>query len=106
VTAEIALGTLGLAVVIFGLIGLFATVIMQIRCVDAAAEIARQASRGDHVAMAQVQDGLPERAKVTAVNTGDVVHVHVDVPMSPWGQWLPSITVSAEAESRREESRT
>jgi hypothetical protein len=102
VTAELALGALGLVAVVFGLTGLFALVIMQIRCVDAAGEIARQAARGDQAAVAQVEARLPATATVTGETAADVVRVHVAVPMSPWGDWLGTITVTADASTRRE----
>ncbi|MDR1449824.1 MAG: hypothetical protein LBI84_06440 [Propionibacteriaceae bacterium] len=105
VTAEIAFGLLGLAAAAYVLVGLFAVVIMKIRCVDAVAEMARQAARGDTAAVALVRDGLPAAATATSREDGDTVRVHLDVPMSPWGSWLGAITVSADAETLRERTR-
>ena len=45
VTAELAIASLVLVAVAAGMIGVFGVVVAQVRCIDAAAEIARQTSR-------------------------------------------------------------
>jgi len=102
VTVELAFGVVGLAAVVFFLIGCCAIVIVQLRCVDAAGEIARQAARNDQAAISKVVDGLPGAASVTRLDHDSAVRARVDIEFRPWGRWLFPVTVSADAETRRE----
>ena len=103
VTAELAFGALGVAVVVAFVAGLFAMVIAQVRCTDAAGEIARQAARGDQAAVARVEAGLPDTVRVAVSDYGEVVSVTVTWPMHPWGSHLGTWTLKATAETLNEE---
>jgi hypothetical protein len=102
VSLEIAFGTVGLAAVVYLIIGVVGLILVQIRCVDAASELAREAARGDQAAVAQIADALPDPASVTWSDTADLVRVHVAIPCRPWGSWLVELTVTADAETRKE----
>ncbi|MDR1266517.1 MAG: hypothetical protein LBK42_13415 [Propionibacteriaceae bacterium] len=102
VTLEIAFGTIGLAALVYLLIGLFGIAVMQVRCVDAASDLTRQAARGDVAAVLRITDDLPGVAVVTRSDAGDMVRVRLDITFRPWGSWLMPITVTAESETRRE----
>jgi hypothetical protein len=102
VTAELAIGLLGLALTVYLLGGLFVAVMTQIRCVDAAAELARQGARGDQAAVARVTDQLPSGAVVAIDRQGDLVVARVEIRLAPWGSWFDPIRLTAEAETLRE----
>ena len=102
VTVEVAFGAVGLAAVLYFLIGCCAIVIVQLRCVDAAGEIARQAARNDQAAITRVVDGLPGDASVTRLDHDQSVRARVEIAFRPWGSWLFPVTVNAEAETRKE----
>jgi hypothetical protein len=102
VTVEIAFGLVGLAAVVYFLIGCCAIVIVQLRCVDAAGEITRQAARDDQAAITRIVDGLPGQASVTRLDHDEAVRARVAIAFRPWGRWLFPVTVSADAETRRE----
>lgn len=94
VEAAIALGSL---VLLLGVIlaGTGALVV-RVRCVDAAGEAARLASRDDAVgARAAALRLLPSGAEVTIEPRGEEVRVRVRAP--PLGGALPALRVGAEA---------
>jgi hypothetical protein len=100
VEAAIALGALVLvfAVVLAGL----GAVVARIRCVDAAGEAARRASRDDGIGAGELAADLPPGATVTVTSEGDTVRVRVGLP--PLGGALRGLQVSAEAVAAREPS--
>ncbi|WP_433801211.1 TadE family type IV pilus minor pilin [Actinomycetospora sp. CA-084318] len=96
--AAIALGALVLvfAVVLAGL----GAVVARIRCVDAAGEAARRASRDDVAGARGLAAGLPAGTEVTVSVEGDTVLVRVAMP--PLGGALRGLRVTAEAVAARE----
>ncbi|MDR1808062.1 MAG: hypothetical protein LBR33_09155 [Propionibacteriaceae bacterium] len=102
VSVEIAFGALGLGLVLYALVGVFGIVFGQVRSVEAATEIARQAARGDEAAVAEILAGLPGDATVARSETATAVRVRVDLELHPWGAWLVPVTVGAEAETRKQ----
>jgi len=104
VTAETAVV---LPVLLFVLAGAVAAVIVvgaQLRCVDAAREGARAASRGEPEAVvAQVaEDAAPDGAVSELGGDGDTVRVTVSATVSPLGPLPWEIEVSATATGMRE----
>ena len=84
VTAEIAISSLVLVAVAAGMVGIFGMILTQIRCTDAASEIARQSARGDQAAADRVSRQLPPGATVaTSRPTAGVVKVTVTVAVRP-----------------------
>ena len=84
VTAEMAIASLLLTASIGALVGLFGLVLTQLRCVDSAAEIARQAARGDIAAVERVTRDAPAGATVvTTRTTSGMVQVTVTATVRP-----------------------
>ncbi|MDR0489532.1 MAG: hypothetical protein LBG99_09130 [Propionibacteriaceae bacterium] len=97
VTAEMAFAALGLGLAIVLCIGGLSIGLAQIRCNDAAGEIARQAARDDLTAVREIKERLPGTATVNMWREGNRVVVHVSILMRPWGTYLPSFTVQSKA---------
>lgn len=97
VTAELAIGSLLTVVVGFVLVWMVTVAGLQVRCHDAAAEIARQAARGDASAVAAATEDAPEGAVVTTRREGRKVEVVVEVEAGRWVGWLPSVPLRAVA---------
>lgn len=102
ITAELAVGILSAMVVMIMLAwGLF-LVVVQVRCIDAAAEIARQAARDDHEAVDQARAKAPAGSRIKIKTAGDVVQVEVRTKAKPLRKGLPAIELNARAEAVRE----
>jgi len=97
VTVEMAFAALGAGLAIVLCAGLFSVALQQIRCNDAAAEIARQAARSDLAAVQRIETGLPGSAAVDVGRDGDFVVVSVSMGLNPWGSWLPTFPIHASA---------
>ncbi len=92
VTAEMAVASLLLAFIAGAMTGLFGLGITQIRCTDSAAEIARQAARGDVVAVERVSRQVPAGAVVTTDRAeGAMVSVTVSAVVRP----VPGLPLTA-----------
>lgn len=84
VTAELAIASLGLVAVAAAMVGVFGMLLLQVRCTDSAAEIARQAARGDSSAVERVSRNAPPQATVSVTRTdGGMVRVRVAAPVRP-----------------------
>ena len=97
VSVEMAFAALGIGLAAVFLVGVIGAGLTQIRCHDAAAEIARQAARDDLGAVQQIKDRLSETSTVQISRDGDDVVVSVSMDMRPWGPWLPSFQVHSTA---------
>ena len=97
VTVEMAFAVLGVGLVVALCAGGLNLGLIQIRCHDAAHEIARQAAREDLEAVKEVSDRLPDSAIVEISAVDKKVGVSVSIDVSPWGSWLPPIRVHSEA---------
>jgi hypothetical protein len=98
VEAAIAIGSLvAVLVVVLAAVG---AVVAQIRCVDAAGEAARRASRDDTAGAEALARDLPTGTDVRVEPEGSLVRVLVRVP--PLGGALPGLRLSAEAVAARE----
>ncbi|GEE01428.1 hypothetical protein nbrc107696_18740 [Gordonia spumicola] len=93
VTVEAAFALAAIAVFLLVGIGAVAGVATQIRCTDAAREIARLTAAGDASAESVGRSVAPGGARVSVVTSGETVAVTVssDVPL------VPLLTVSAKA---------
>ncbi|WP_017972903.1 TadE family type IV pilus minor pilin [Actinopolyspora halophila] len=95
VTVEAALGICSVVIVFALAAGGLAAVITQLRCTDAAVEIARLTARGDTDVVAERVGGtLPEDADFEVTERGGRVSVSVSAP--PVGRLVPG-RLSAEA---------
>ncbi|MFW6597756.1 TadE family type IV pilus minor pilin [Propionibacteriaceae bacterium Y2011] len=100
VTAELAAGVLAVVVLVVLLAGWAGVVMMQLRCLDSASEIARQQARGDEAAVARAKADLPAGARVQVIRDGWVTTVRVSAPV--WQPPLPRLEVTATAETMLE----
>ncbi|MCF8588680.1 TadE family type IV pilus minor pilin [Gordonia liuliyuniae] len=92
-TVEAAFALAAIAVFLVTGTGAVAAVVMQIRCTDAAREVARLAAAGDTSASEVGRSVAPGGARISVSAGGETVTVSVSagVPM------LPMVTVSARA---------
>ncbi len=98
VTAELACGTLVAVIVMIMMVwGVFLAV-MQLQCLDTAAEVARQAARGDQQAIDSASNDAPKGAVVTMARQHDAIVVQVSLRATMFGGLLPAVPLKAEAE--------
>lgn len=104
VTAETAIVLPVLLLVLAAAVAAVVVVGSQLRCVDAAREAARAASRGDPAAQvaAIVGRAAPPGAAVSTRTSGDLVIVTVTAPVRPLGPVLLRVHVSATATAELE----
>ena len=99
VTAELAVTTLAaFAVLIMMCWGIY-LVVTQLRCVDAAAAIARQAARGDTVGVGKAKAAAPSGATIVIDERPSLVTVTVRVKARPLGRWLVAVPLDARAQA-------
>ena len=98
VTAELAVTTLAACAVLTMMCWGIYVVVTQLRCVDAAAAVARQAARGDDTAVAKAKAGAPSGATITIDRRPHLVTVTVRVKAQPLGRWLASLPLEARAQ--------
>ncbi|MGY1914796.1 TadE family type IV pilus minor pilin [Blastococcus sp. SYSU DS0973] len=104
VTAETAVVLPVLLLVLVGALAAVTVVGAQLRCVDAAREGARAASRGEDVAVVTGWAGraAPEGARTTVTAAADEVRVRVTAEVAPLGPLPWRVTVTADAAARWE----
>jgi hypothetical protein len=98
VTAELAVSILAALAVLTMLCWAIFLVVMQMRCVDTAGEVARQAARGDQAAVARAKANAPRGASVQVTSRGVVTSVRVSVQARPLASWLVTVPLHADAE--------
>lgn len=97
VTVELALGVGSLMIVVGLLVGVLSVVGLQLGCQSAVVDIARQAARGDTVAVQAAKAKLPSGASVEIVKSRRGLRAEVRAAARPWGSRLPAVPVSASA---------
>lgn len=100
VTVEFAVALIVVALVACGAAFVVQLVVVQARCGDTAAAVARQIARGDDQAAAKAKATAPKGASVTIVRSGNTVDVRVAVSekMGIFGPFHLSGSMSAVAE--------
>ncbi|EON31109.1 hypothetical protein GTC6_19291 [Gordonia terrae C-6] len=98
VTVEAAYAVAAIVVMVLIAVGAIAAVTTQIRCTDAAREVARLSAAGDAAAREAAQQlaGDDARVSISASDEHVVVEVRSDVAM------LPGLTISARAVAAKE----
>lgn len=96
VTAELAMGTIAVVILVLLLSGAGSLLVVQMGCLDSASEIARQTARGDQAAVEKARADVPSGAVVTVDRTSEAVRVEVSTPVHLLPA-LPAFTVRAEA---------
>lgn len=98
VTAELAVTILAaLALLTMMCWGIY-LIVMQLRCGDTAAAVARQAARGDAAAVSKVKAAAPEGATVVVDRRRDLITVTVRLSAKPLADWLVAVPLSARAQ--------
>jgi hypothetical protein len=99
VTAELAVTTLAAFAVLTMMCWGIYLVVTQLRCVDAAAAVARQAARADDAAVAKAKAAAPSGATITIEKRPSLVTVVVRVRARPLGRWLVAVPLEARAQT-------
>ena len=98
VTAELAVTTLAAFAVLTMMCWGIYLVVTQLRCVDAAAAVARQAARTDGSAVVKAKAEAPSGATITIDKRPSLVTVTVMVRSRPLGRWLVAVPLKARAQ--------
>ena len=98
VTAELAVATLAALAVLTMLCWGIYLVVLQMRCIDTAGEVARQAARGDRAGVERAQRDAPKGARVHVTATRETTSVEVRLEARPFAEWLVAVPLHAEAE--------
>ena len=98
VTAELAVTTLAAFAVLTMMCWGIYLVVTQLRCVDAAAAVARQAARADSAAVAKAKAGAPSGATILIDKRPSLVTVTVRVKARPLGRWMTAVPLEARAQ--------
>jgi hypothetical protein len=98
VTAELAVATLSALVLATLLCWGIYLVVLQMRCIDTAAEVARQAARGDQAGVQRAKNAGPAGARVTVTTSKAVVAVEVRLSARPFDHWVVTVPLHAEAQ--------
>ena len=101
VTAELAVATLAALTLLLVMLWGIYLVVLQLRCVDTAAAVARQAARGDAAGVRLARTQAPTGAEVSVVTRAEVVTVAVRLRTSSPGG-LGRVTLHAEAQVPKE----
>jgi len=98
VTAELAVATLtALAILTMLCWGVY-LVVMQMRCIDTAGEVARQAARGDEAGVRRAKREAPSGAQIQVRGGGQLTSVQVRLAARPFARWLVTVPLTAHAE--------
>ncbi len=98
VTAELAVTTLAAIAVLTMMCWGIYLVVTQLRCVDAAAAVARQAARADAATVAKAKAGAPTGATIMIDKRPNLVTVTVRVRARPLGRWMAAVPLEARAQ--------
>jgi hypothetical protein len=98
VTAELAVTTLAAFAVLTMMCWGIYLVVTQLRCVDVAAAVARQAARADAAAVAKAKAGAPTGATIMIDKRPNLVTVTVRVRARALGRWMAAVPLEARAQ--------
>lgn len=98
VTAELAVSTLAVLAVLTMLCCVIYLVVLQVRCMETAGEVARQAARGDRAAVRQAERDAPPGARVQVRSGRQTTSVTVRLDARPLARGLVVVPLHAEAE--------
>lgn len=98
VTAELAVTTLTAFTLLIMMCWGVSLVVMQLRCIDTAAAVARQAARGDQAGVVHATGKAPPGATVAVQRRPALVTVTVRVAARPLADWLVTVPLQARAQ--------
>ena len=102
VTAELAVATLAALALLATMVWAIFLVVVELRCVDTATAVARQAARGDAAGVRAAKAAAPAGASVTTSTRSGVVTVTVRVRARPVVEGLPAVPLAAQARVAKE----
>ena len=102
VTAELAVAILAALVLLAMMLWGIFLVVVELRCVDTAAAVARQAARGDSRGVRLARAAAPPGATVSTTTGAGVVTVTVRVRVRPLVEGLPTVPLAARAQVAEE----
>lgn len=105
VTAELAVSTLAVLAVLTMLCWVIYVVVLQVRCMETAGEVARQAARGDRAAVRRAERDAPPGAHVQVRSGVQTTSVTVRLDARPLARWLVVVPLYAEAQVATEPTR-
>lgn len=97
VTVELAVASLAALALLTMMCWAIYLVIMQMRCIDTAAEVARQSARGDTGGVLRAKRDAPAGAQITVGSSNGVMEVEVRLTARPFAEWLVAVPLRAEA---------
>lgn len=97
VTAELAAALIVVAMAAVACAWLVGVLVLQVRLVDVAGEVARQAARGDEKAVAEAKADAPKGASISVDKVDGAYRVTASAPTTGLGP-LPTWPLTAEAE--------
>jgi len=106
VTAELAVTILTAFTLLVMMCWGISLVVLQLRCIDTAAAVARQTARDDKTAVAHARSQAPAGAKITVQQRGSLVTVTVRASARPLADWLVAVPLQAGASVVREPGTT
>jgi hypothetical protein len=98
VTAELAVTTLAAFTLLIMMCWGVSLVVMQLRCIDTAAAVARQAARADQAEVVRATAKAPPGATVAVQRRPGLVTVTVRVAARPLADWLVTVPLQARAQ--------
>ena len=98
VTAELAVTTLAAFTLLIMMCWGISLVVIQLRCIDTAAAVARQTARGDQAGVGRARGNAPRGAKVAVQRRPGLVTVTVRVAARPLAGWLVTVPLQARAQ--------
>jgi hypothetical protein len=98
VTAELAVTILTACTLLITMCWGISLVVIQLRCIDTAAAVARQAARGDQAGVAKATSNAPDGATVAVQRGPGRVTVIVRVAARPLAAWLVTVPLQARAQ--------
>ena len=98
VTAELAVSILAALALLIMLCWGIALIMLQLQCSDTAAEVARQAARGDEDGVGRAKRDAPEGSVITIEQSAGNTVVRVRLTAQPLTRLMPAVPLTASAE--------
>ena len=98
VTAELAVATLAALALLTMLCWGIYLVVLQMRIIDTAGEVARQAARDDRAGVQRAKRDAPAGARVQVSTGRQLTTVEVRLSARPFARWLVAVPLRARAQ--------
>jgi len=102
VTAELAVAISAAVIVMVMLCWGIFLLVLQLRLVDTAGAVARQAARGDRAGVERAQAAAPSGARIVIQSGTSSTRVTAQLQADPFGPMLPPVRLNARAEVTNE----